>query len=145
MRTALCAIYEESGTLPRDIEYMINNLRTEVNYLIIIINGVLENKEAIEEQADSLVVRENRGFDAGAFKDAFFRPEVRAVIDQSDELVFCNNTFYGPLISFSELFDKMSSSKADFWGLNYSDNGVLHFIQSYFLERYASFQDDDCG
>ncbi len=54
MRTALCAIYEESGTLPRDIEYMINNLRTEVNYLIIIINGVLENKEAIEEQADSL-------------------------------------------------------------------------------------------
>ena len=55
MRTALCAIYEESGTLPRDIEYMINNLRTEVNYLIIIINGVLENKEAIEEQADSLV------------------------------------------------------------------------------------------
>ena len=133
MRTALCAIYEESGTLPRDIEYMINNLRTEVNYLIIIINGVLENKEAIEEQADSLVVRENRGFDAGAFKDAFFRPEVRAVIDQSDELVFCNNTFYGPFISFSELFDKMSSSKADFWGLNYSDNGVLHFIQSYFL------------
>lgn len=133
MRTVLYVIYEKNGKLSRDIEYMIKELKKVVDHLIIIINGGLEQKERLREMADELIIRNNRGFDAGAYKSAFLKVEVKDLIDRSDELIFCNGTFYGPFISFSEIFERMESSKTDFWGLNYSDNGLVYFLQSYFL------------
>lgn len=133
MRTALYVIYEESGRLPRDVSYMINGLKSEVDYLAVIVNGFIEGHEAIKKLADCLVIRENKGFDAGAYKVALSNAKIKEAASRSDELVFCNATFYGTFIPFKEIFGRMDASGADFWGLNYSDNGVSHFLQSYFL------------
>lgn len=133
MRTAIYVIYEKSGRLSRDLEYMIKELRSVTDYLIIVINGEIDAREMLENLADYLIIRENKGFDAGAYKMALSQAKIKKQIDKSDELVFCNDTFYGVFIPFEKIFDRMNASKADFWGLNYSDNGFTHFIQSYFL------------
>lgn len=134
MRTALYVVYEKSERLPRDVEYMIGELKMAVDHLIIIVNGSLKQEERLRQTADYLLLRDNRGFDAGAYKEAFFKTEVKRLIDRSDELIFCNGTFYGPFLPFEEIFDKMAYSESDFWGLNYWDNGLLNFfLQSYFL------------
>lgn len=133
MRTAIYVIYEKSEKLPRDVKYMINDLRNVADYLIIVVNGDIDEQGMLEKLADDLIIRENRGFDAGAYKTTLSAVRIKEQVDKSDELVFCNDTFYGTFIPFSEIFDRMNASEADFWGLNYSDNGFTHFIQSYFL------------
>lgn len=133
MRMAIYVIYEKSRRLSQDVKYMISSLRNIVDYLAVVVNGDIDEQEMLEKLSDDLIIRENRGFDAGAYKTAFSKIRIKEQIDKSDELVFCNDTFYGVFITFSEIFDRMNTSEADFWGLNYSDNGFTHFIQSYFL------------
>lgn len=143
MRTAIYVIYEKSQRLPQDVQHMISNLRSIVDYLIIVVNGVIDAKEILENYADILIIRENKGFDAGAYKTALCDARIRVQINKSDELIFCNDTFYGVFIPFEEIFDRMNNSEADFWGLNYSDDGFTHFIQSYFLVFRRSILEDN--
>ena len=132
-RIAIFVLYNKNGKLTKDVEYLIHCLREIVNKLIIVVNGKLEEFEKLNMVADYLIIRKNKGFDAGAYKSALFNDTVYEMIMECEEMVFCNDTFYGPFISFKEILKKMETTKADFWGINLSDNGVLTFIQSYFM------------
>lgn len=132
-RIAIFAFYDKNGKLTKDVEYLLTNLRNAVNKLVVVVNGKLNESGKIGCLADYLIIRENKGYDAGAYKAAIFDDVVDRMIAQSEELIFCNDTFYGPFISFREILKKMEKTTSDFWGLNLSDNGLLTFIQSYFL------------
>lgn len=132
-RMAIFVLYNEEGRLTNDVEYLICNLMQAVNKLVIVVNGQLKEYEKVNLLADYLIIRENKGYDAGAYKAAIFDDTVYDMLMQCEELIFCNDTFYGPFISFTEILKKMETTVADFWGLNLSDNGLLTFIQSYFL------------
>lgn len=60
-------------------------------------------------------------------------------IDAFDEVSFFDDTFYGPFISFENIFDKMDLSSFDFWGItrraSYNDGSlyVKAYLQSYFI------------
>lgn len=132
-RIAIFVLYNKNGKLTKDVEYLIHCLKEAVNKLVIVVNGELEEYERLNLLADYLIIRENKGFDAGAYKTALFNDDIYEMVLEFEELIFCNDTFYGPFISFKEIFKRMENSKADFWGINLSDNGVITFIQSYFM------------
>lgn len=132
-RVAIFVFYHNQGELTADVEYLIRQLKSVVDNMIIVVNGQIIERNKIKKLADYLIIRENQGYDAGAYKEALLNEAVCTMINESDELVFCNDTFYGPFISFSEIFSKMKDSPADFWGLNFSDDGLKTFMQSYFL------------
>ena len=102
MRMVIYVIYEKSGRLSRDLEYMLKELRGVTDYLVIVINGEIDAQEMLDNLADYLIIRENKGFDAGAYKTALSQTKIKEQVDKSDELVFCNDTFYGVFISFLE-------------------------------------------
>ena len=93
----------------------------------------MDECEKLESYSDYIIFRENKGYDAGAYKCALRDQYVHKWLNECDELILCNDTFYGPFVSFQEIFEEMASQNADFWGLNLSDNGLITFIQSYFL------------
>lgn len=130
---AILVLYNKNGRLTKDVEYLINCLKEAVNKLVIVVNGNLEESEKVNLLADYLLIRKNTGYDAGAYKAALFNDIIYEMLLECKELIFCNDTFYGPFISFKEIFKRMENTKADFWGINLSDNGVLTFIQSYFM------------
>jgi rhamnosyltransferase len=132
-RTAIFVIYNENGRLTRDVEYLITDLKKCVWKFVVVINGCLVDYDKVERLSDYMIVRKNLGFDAGAYKQAIMDAKVSSFLGQSDEIVFCNDTFYGPFLHFNDIFDKMNKSKVDFWGINYSGSGYDTFIQSYFL------------
>jgi lipopolysaccharide biosynthesis protein len=132
-RMAFFALFNERGRLTNDVEFLITSLKKSVNKLVIIVNGFLQDYQRVNELADYVIVRENVGFDAGAYKEALFDDTVRCMLQECNELVFCNDTFYGPFIPFQDIFKRMAGSKSDFWGLNLSNSGLVTFIQSYFL------------
>ncbi len=133
-RTVIVAIFENDGKLRDSVKYLINQLSNISDYLAIVVNGDIDDELYLRERADKLIFRENKGFDAGAIKQAYFSKEVNRRVKDGDEVVFCNDTFWGPFMDVQKIFDQMSARpKCDFWGLNLSESFLLRFIQSYFL------------
>ena len=124
--------YSSKGIISKETIKQIIDFRNNLDYLILIINGKMENYEDID-CADRIIQRDNVGFDAGAYKDVLIMPEVKKMVQQSERLVLCNSTFFGPFNGFNEIFEDMGKKELDFWGINFFDNHFLRHIQSYFL------------
>ena len=87
----------------------------------------------IQNYADAIVVRENVGYDIGAYKCVILSPYYNRIVKESDELILCNSSFYGPFISMDQILKKMECSDSDFWGISSSEKNMVQHIQSYFL------------
>ena len=112
-----------------------NDINYFLDRLIIVFNGKLskEGKKVLYKITVEIVVRENIGFDAGAYADIFVNYLGKNDLLRWDEIIIFNDTFWGPFISFSDIFNEMENKKVDFWGLNYVDNAFWSYIESYFL------------
>lgn len=124
------------------VKYLLSQLKSVISYQVVVVNGLLqsESKEILLQLADKLLIRENKGFDAGAYKDIFQNYIFEAELKKYDEIVFCNDSFYGPLFPFTEVWDRMEDSRADFWGITRHPKGMFGdgslfpaHIQTYFL------------
>lgn len=134
-RLGIFSFYDKEGIVDSYIEYLLSDLKENLDKLIITVNGIVNHDglKILENYADQVLIRENKGFDAGAYKDVFVNILGEDEIKKWDEIVLCNDTFYGPFISFKTIFNIMEQKKNDFWGLNYVDRGFLSHIQAYFL------------
>ena len=131
-RTAIYCYYSPKEIIYKETYRQIMDLRNNVDNLIVVINGGVDNSDILSI-ADKLLVRPNEGLDAGAYKCALMQEDIYRIVKESDELILCNNTFYGPFCGFEDIFNEMDRRNVDFWGMNYFDNGILKYIQSYFL------------
>lgn len=132
-RTGIFCLYTPSGKVDTTIIHTLKALREVVEYLIIVVNGYIERKNDLSNYADAIHIRENVGFDVGAYTDIILYTSHIEQIVKSDELVLCNSSFYGPFISFKRIFNEMENSDADFWGISSSEKNLIQHIQSYFL------------
>lgn len=134
-RLGIVCIYDKEGKVDRYLEYLLYDLKKVINDLYLVVNGKLcENDyKKLQNITDKIYVRENRGFDAGAYKDAILNWIGRDRLVEYDEMVLCNDTFYGPFDSFETIFDEMQRKKKDFWGLKFVESKFLSHLQSYFL------------
>lgn len=134
-RLGIFVFYDKEGIVDSYIEYLLADLKECLNYLIIVVNGEVNHHgyKILEKYANDILIRENKGFDAGAYKEILINVLGKSGIQKWNEIVLCNDTFYGPFVSFKDIFNKMEQKKIDFWGLNYINNGFMSHIQSYFL------------
>lgn len=54
-------------------------------------------------------------------------------LQEYDNLIFTNDSIYGPLTNMGQVFAQMDSRHADFWGITENYGGGYPHIQSYFL------------
>lgn len=131
-RTAIYCYFSVKEKFYAEVVKQLRDLRNNVDYLIVVVNGKVSNIECLTD-ADKIFFRPNIGLDAGAYKYVIMMPEIREIISNSDELILCNSTFFGPFCGFKKIFDTMDKKNVDFWGINFFANGILKYIQSYFL------------
>ena len=100
--------------------FLLADLRRVLTELIVIANGVVqdEGRKRLSRFADAFVVRENRGFDAGAWKEGIVAVCGEEKLRTFDEVVLANDSFFGPFIPFQTIFERMEERKLDFWGLS---------------------------
>lgn len=131
-RIGIFCLFSPSGEIDPLMVHTIKSMQEIVEYFIIVVNGSLNSIDKLRNYADEVVIRKNIGFDIGAYKDIILSPRYNSKIKGSDELVLCNSSFYGPFISFQEIFEKMEKSDSDFWGISSSEKNLSQHIQSYF-------------
>ncbi len=134
-RLGIFSFYDREGSVDEYVEYLLRDLKNCLSRLIIVINGEVsqQGKRKLEKYSKEVLLRENKGFDAGAYKEVFVKYLPEKEISRYDEIVLCNDTFYGPIIPFQDIFQKMDAVRCDFWGMNYRSFGVLDYLESYFL------------
>lgn len=127
--------YDEQGIVDESVLYTISQLETVVSRLIIVSNAELCEKELVKlrEYTDEIIVRENVGFDVGAYADVLISYIGQERLEFYDEVILCNDTFFGPFIPMVDIVVRMRQKECDICGLNIVDRGLLTHIQSYFL------------
>ena len=136
--------YDPRGVVQNYVVTLLKSFETIVDDLIIVVNGDIqvEEKHKLEEYSTSLFIRENSGFDAGAYKDVFIEFCKEYNWEDYEELLLFNDTFYGPFFSWERIFDEMMAKEVDFWGLSRHQGSkgeyvekteITEHIQSYFI------------
>ena len=134
-RLAIFSFFDKDGFVDRYVEILLRELREISSFLVIAVNGKLDKdgKELFERYADNIVIRKNIGHDGGAYADVCINHIGEKKLSTYDEVIFTNDTFFGPFISLQNIFAEMEVRNCDFWGLNIFRNGFWSFIESYFL------------
>lgn len=117
-RIAIYLFYDIDGIVDDYVTYYLRGLREVCSKIIVVCNGQINHDgyEKISSVADDIFIRENIGFDGWAFKETIEKKIGYTNLLNYSELIITNNTVYGPLYPFSEMFKKMETSHADFWG-----------------------------
>lgn len=118
-RLGIFVFYDKQGIVDRYVEYLLENLKGHLSRLLIVCNGALtaDGRDILRRFTEEIYVRENTGFDAMAFKLAMTSYLGWEEVEQFDEVLLFNDTFYGPVYPFAEMFDAMEHESCDFWGI----------------------------
>lgn len=124
-RLAIYFFFDAKGNVDRYVPYFLDDLKKNVTDILIVSNGsVNEAGTNILNSYGKLLVRENKGFDAWAYKEALEYVGWDG-LESYDEIIMLNNTIMGPVFPLKETFDKMDSRDVDFWGI------TKYFMQSW--------------
>ncbi len=117
-RLGIYLFYDKDGIVDDYIPYFLECFKPFLAELCIVVNGKLteESKKKIEPFCDKILLRENTGFDAWAYK---YTLEYYGYdkLQTFDEVILCNYTFFGPFYPLENLFSDMDKKKCDWWGL----------------------------
>lgn len=118
-RLGIFVFYDKQGIVDRYVKYLLDGLKRHLSRLVIVCNGFLtdDGRHTLSKYSQEIYVRENTGFDAMGYKLAMTLYLGWDQVEQFDEILLFNDTFYGPIFPFSEMFDAMEKKQCDFWGI----------------------------
>lgn len=137
-RVAIYLFFDPSGIVDDYILHKLSALRDHCEHILVVSNSPIEeaSRQRLATAADEIFERENVGFDVWAYKEALAElGEER--LAQYDELLLMNYTFFGPVGSFSPLFERMDALPGvDFWGITDHDVAVHPYAPDIPLPRH---------
>ena len=142
-RLCIYVTYNKENKIKEYMGYMLKAMRDHADRLYVTCNypEIKEGMEYIDPYADGIFFRENKGFDAGAYKDMLCSLLGWDMVYQYDELILMNDSFLGPFYDIGRCFAQMENAPCDFWGMTRNFGGEYEsfigryetHIQSYFL------------
>ncbi len=132
-RANIC-IFAHYNKDSRIADYVFHHIESisKLGYLIIFVSSSNVQKKEIDKLkniASTLIVRKNIGYDFGSWIEGY---KYVSQNTQVQELILTNDSIYGPFYELHNIFQKMKSRNADFWGMTDSYE-ISYHIQSYFL------------
>ena len=117
-RIAIYFFYDKDGIVDDYNVYLLNDLKKNVDFLLVVSNGNLPEKERkkLEPVSDEIYERENKGFDVWAYKEGIKKIGWEK-LSNYDELILLNFTNFGPVYPFADMFKETDNYTADFWGI----------------------------
>lgn len=144
MRLLIYSHYNPQNIYSDYVHFMLREMAPFYKRIIFVSNSALseQQKEKISEIADRIIMRENKGFDFGAWKAAILK-EGWEELGKYDYVTLMNDTNFGPMCDLEPIFTEMESRLPDYWGMTkHTDykSGFLWFglnikahLQSYFM------------
>lgn len=142
-RAAVFAHYDKDSVIDDYVIYYLNGLK-EVAQTIVFVSCCdlpVEEISKLNGIVSYVIAEKHDEYDFGSYKRGFLYLKDR--LNEFDELIFANDSCYGPLYPLNKVFSKMEKEVCDFWGITKNNYGykkkLCHFfakrphIQSYFI------------
>ena len=132
-RICVFSFYNSNGIASTYVLNLLTELASVCEKIIFTVNGKITDisENLVKKYADEVIKRPNLGFDAGAYKNVLCG-EIGEQLKNYDELILCNDTFWGPFVPMKQIFEKMDYSDSDFWGFCNYKNNYCDYIPSFF-------------
>lgn len=133
-RYVVFAGYNANGEIAPYVKRYIKKLNEISDGVVYITDSPLSEK-AKKEIAPYVIHGEYQRhgeYDWGSYKRGYAWLKANQKLENSDELIFANDSCYAPLQSFRPMFKKMRHIGVDFWG-NTQNQKFNQHLQSYFL------------
>ena len=138
-KAVVFAHFDRDGLVDDYVIYYLRELRRVCRRLVFVSDCALRDGEAgkLDGLADHVIAERHGEYDFGSYKRGFAFAAAEGWLEGADELIFANDSCYGPFFPFAEIFDHMSVSKADAWSIRINSIGLGGkpdpHMQSYFL------------
>lgn len=143
-RAVVFAHYDKDNIIDDYVIYYLKSLKQISQYIILVSCCELSEieKSKLDGICNFVIAEKHEEYDFGSYKRGFFH--IYNLEQEFEELVFVNDSCYGPIDSLVPVFDKMGAVNCDFWGMTLNKFGFkkqsnkyvqaksLH-LQSYFL------------
>lgn len=139
-KVGIFSFYDKDGIIDDYVVYYLEAMSAVLNQIVFVSNGKLAKSEEkkINHLVCKIIIRDNKGFDAGAYKDVILNEKL-GILKEASELVLFNDTVFGPFYSLEDVFYDMDKKDIDFWGFTRHKeavawgNYVPECVQSYFI------------
>ena len=117
-RLGIYCFYDKYGHAASFIKTFLDDLMDNLDDLVVVVNGQLSDqaRQLFSEYTKTIIVRENKGLDAAAYKQAILTLGWEK-LESYDEVICLNDTVMGPVYPFREMFACMDRKDVDFWGI----------------------------
>lgn len=134
-RACIYVIYDKQMKINPYIGYVLSEIDKFVSDIYVVCNfkNIAVGDEYITPYATRVFFRENIGFDSGAYQDMLNKFIGWDDILSFDQLILTNDTYFGPIYPFDDMFSVMEKEECDFWGITRHPKG--------FLEGYGEFEE----
>jgi len=125
--------YDRSGRVRAQILDYIAQLKATGRCVVFITNAghlTPQATSALQNLCAGIIIRKNRGYDFGAWCDAV--ENLALPRENTEEVIFANDSVFGPLAPLDPAFAAIDYTKADIWGLTESWQYRYH-LQSFFM------------
>lgn len=134
-RLVLFSFFDKQGIVDDYIYFLVEELLSVATDFFFVVNGDIASVhlENIIKVVTNIIIRDNIGFDGGAYRDVIINYIGEKQFQTYDEVVFCNDTFFGPFCKLKDIWIAMNEKECDFWGLNFVESNIIPHLESYFL------------
>ncbi len=144
-RAVIFAHYDKDKIIDDYVVYYLNALKSVCDTVVFVSCNEIPDpeKSKLDGIAEYIIAENHDEYDFGSYKRGYLYLKER--LQDFDELVFANDSCYGPFFPFNEIFEEMeASSDCDFWGITKNRFGAIkknnkyigvkrEHLQSYFL------------
>ena len=132
-RVAIFASFSNDGKIDDYVVYYLKSLKKVCDAIIFVADNPIEPNEAekIKKYVTYAKFERHEEHCFGSYKRGYFYALDNNLLDNAEEIVFCNDSFCGPVYPFKKMFDEMDDREADFWSL-LSDNRNEYYLDKSF-------------
>lgn len=133
MRLVIFSHFDYENIIDEYVIYYLAKLKKLGSDIIFVSTSNIDEiqKNKIKNICMKIITRDNIGYDFMSYKTGFQQLEINESI--YDQIVFCNDSVYGPIYPLENMFSEMKKKKeTDCWGVLINNQFEKH-IQSFFI------------
>ena len=141
-RTAIFASFSKECNIPEYVIFYLEELKKVVDNIIFVCDNPIfpEELKKIEKLTCCAICGRHGEYDFGSYKRGLFFAEKENLLANSEALILCNDSCYGPIFPFESIFSQMNLGTYDFWGLIDSHEESHHILSFFYVFNRPVFE-----
>lgn len=132
-KVSVFASYSGNGKIEDYVILLLKGLKEISDYVVFVADNPIlpEETDKIKDFCNVCQFNRHEEYDFGSYKRGYLYLKDNGILTEDDDLIFLNDSNYGPVYPFKEVIDNFDDKKCDFYGLSVSSDPQKH-LQSFF-------------